>query len=156
LKIISNDKFFEFVERGVDAGKRLDVRVQGTSMHPALTDRLHRVVLVRYDRALRRVGMIALIRHSGRHVLHRLVAIRGDQMVFRGDNMPHTVERITERDVVAVVCSIIGPSGRVVDCGGWRFALASRWAVMTSRPRSMLAARMAAIRTKIAELWRGK
>jgi hypothetical protein len=154
--VIPNDQFFALVERGVGAGESLDIRVQGTSMYPALIDRRHRVVLVRYKPAHRRVGMIALIRHEGRHILHRLVAIRGDVMIFRGDNTPHAVEKVTEGDVVAVVRSIIAPSGRVSDCRGWRFAVASRWVVMTSRPRMMFMAMIAGLSAKIknAATWK--
>jgi hypothetical protein len=153
--VIPNDQFFALVERSVGAGESLDIRVQGSSMYPALIDRRHRVVLVRYKPAHRRVGMIALIRYEDRHILHRLIAIRGDVMIFRGDNA-NTVEKVAESDVVAVVRSIIDPSGRVCDCLGWRFAVASRWVVITSRPRSMIQAMIAGLRVKIknATPWR--
>jgi hypothetical protein len=153
--VIPNEQFFALVERSVGAGESLDIRVQGTSMYPALIDRRHRVVLVRYKPAHRRVGMIALIRHEGRHILHRLVAIRGDVMIFRGDNAS-AVEKVAEGDVVAVVRSIIDPSGRVSDCLGWRFAVASRWVVATSRPRMMFLATIAVVSAKIqnAATWK--
>jgi glycosyltransferase involved in cell wall biosynthesis len=149
LKVIPNDEFFALVEHSIATGERVTIRVRGSSMHPTLRDNLHHVVLEPYTGQKLRVGTVALIRYGGRHVLHRLVARRGAEFVFRGDNLPHTVERVNEGDVVALVRRIIDPRGRETDCSGVRFAVTSRCRVMTARPRSMFLAHVAALRAKL-------
>jgi hypothetical protein len=146
---IPNDQFFALVEKSIASGEHVDIRVRGSSMYPALVDNGHRVVLAPYDPAHRRIGMIALIRYGGRHVLHRLVSVRGDVFVFRGDNLPHTVEKVGEGDIVAFVRRIIDPRGEETDCLGWRFAVASRMQAMVAKPRSILSARVASMRVRL-------
>jgi glycosyltransferase involved in cell wall biosynthesis len=115
MKKIPNGQFFELVERAIADGRSVVVRVRGTSMSPALRDNFHRVVLVPPRDHPLRPGAIALFRHNGCHVLHRLVAVRGGELVFRGDNMC-TEERVGRHDVVALVRSIVDPRDRVTDC----------------------------------------
>jgi signal peptidase I len=140
-KVIPNTDFFALVEKVIRAGGSLEVAVRGSSMRPALVDGRHRVVLVPYRREYLRVGMIALIVCNGRHILHRLVGVEGDTLVFRGDNLPHTAERVTEGEVVAFVRSIIGPRGRVTDCMGYRWMFWSRLCALASRLRSTASCR---------------
>ena len=147
-----NEQFFSIVEKSIASGESVEIRVRGSSMYPALRDNSHRVVLVPWKREYLRVGMMALIRWGGRHVLHRLVAIQGEVLVFRGDNLPYTVEKVGERDIVAFVRSVIDPQGRVTDSRGWRFAIASGWAVLSGRPRAIFLAKAASLRVRLGKL----
>jgi hypothetical protein len=146
---IPNNLFFSLVESAIASGESVDIRVRGWSMLPTLVDNRHRVVLVPYDRVHLRVGAIALIRYGGRHVLHRLVARRNGKMIFRGDNLPRTVERVAECDIVALVRRIIGPDGREIDCRGWRFIVTGHLIALTGRPRSIFLSRWAALRVRL-------
>lgn len=129
-KVIPNAQFFSMVDRIIGSGESVEIKVRGSSMRPTLENDRHRVVLVPCKEEYLRIGAIALVRYNGKHILHRLVAIDGDTLVFRGDNLPHTSERVERGDVVAFAVSIIGPRGGVTDCTGWRFVLSSRLRVL--------------------------
>ncbi len=141
--VIPNAPFFRLVERAIGEGRTLEIAVRGTSMRPTLVDGRHRVVLAPRGEGPLPIGTIALVRYGGRHILHRLVAVDSDgTLVLRGDNLPHTVERVGEADVVGVVRSIIGPGGRVRRCDGPVWRLGSRVAAAVSPARAVFMGRV--------------
>lgn len=133
LKTIPNREFFALVENEIRSGRCMELKIKGSSMQPALMDRKHRVVLVPFRREYLRIGMIALFRYNGKHLLHRLVRIDGKQLTFKGDNLPYTRERVREEDVVAFAGYIITPEGKTIDCTGRGYRIKSRLAVFASR-----------------------
>ncbi len=141
--VIPNASFFALVERAIAEGRTLEIAVRGTSMRPGLVDGRHRVVLAPLDGRPLRVGTIALVRYGGRHILHRLVGRDEDgTLLFRGDNLPHTVERARESDVVGVVRSIVVSGGGATRCSGLWWVLRSRLAASLSPARAIVAGRL--------------
>ncbi len=141
--VIPNTSFFALVEEAIAGGRTVEIAVRGTSMRPTLVDGRHRVVLAPCGDRRPPIGTIALVRYNGRHILHRLVAREADgTLVFRGDNLPHTVERVTAGDIVGVVRSIVGPGGRVRRSKGLGWALRSRLSAAFSPWRVLFTGRL--------------
>jgi len=60
-----------------------------------------------------KVGDIALARVEGRYIMHRVIAINGQQVTLMGDgNLQGSKEQTTRDEVVGVVMEIITPDGR--------------------------------------------
>ena len=79
----------------------------GKSMRPMLRGERDTVRIEKYEGRLRRYD-VALYECGGKHVLHRVVRVRKDSYVFRGDNCDYTEHGITDEMIV----------GRLV--GFWR------------------------------------
>ena len=59
----------------------------GMSMYPMLRNRRDRVVILPYNgQRLRRGDLPLYLRADGKHVLHRIIAVKRDHYVIRGDN----------------------------------------------------------------------
>lgn len=126
VKEISNDLFFTNIRNIIDSGNPVELRVKGTSMYPVFLDGKHKVVLVPCQRQYLRVGVIALFMYNNKYILHRLVSIKGDQLIFQGDNLPYTKECVWVKDIIALVEFIIAPTGEVIDCKKRWFYIKSR------------------------------
>ncbi len=119
-EIINNNLFFDYVVEIIDSSQseRVELAIKGVSMLPTLKEYRDRVVLMGLGECELFIGAIALFRCNGRYLLHRLVAIDGDWLVFKGDNIKSSTERVKRCDVVAIVESVIKSDGRVVSCLG--------------------------------------
>lgn len=64
-------------------GQQQVMRMIGNSMRPCIRhgDRLH----VELRPAIFRLGDVLIRRHKGRFIAHRLVAVRGEELILRGD-----------------------------------------------------------------------
>lgn len=116
IKKISNDRFFSDVEDIINSGNSVELKVKGTSMHPTLISGEHKVVLVPYRKQFLRVGSIALFKYGNKHILHRLISIDGNSLIFQGDNLPNLRESVKKEDIIAFVEFIIDPDGKIIDC----------------------------------------
>ncbi len=75
----------------------------GTSMKPMLRNRRDRVVLIpRGEGRLRRYDLPMYRREDGKYVLHRIIAVRRDHYVIRGDNT-YKKEYVKEDQIIGVV-----------------------------------------------------
>ena len=82
-------------------------------------------VKLRYPDRLR-VGDIVLAYFGGRYIMHRIIAIDGDEIVLMGDGVIKNTEQGERKDVVGVVTEIITPDGRHQKPGKawlWRHSL---------------------------------
>ena len=126
LKQISNDLFFANIKNIIHSGKSVELKIKGTSMFPTLLDGKHKVVLAPYQKQYLRVGIIALFVYNKKYILHRLVSIYDDRLIFQGDNQSHIKEEVKEEDIIAIVEFIITPKGKVQDCKKWCFFIKNR------------------------------
>lgn len=127
-EILSNQLFFTNVRQIIDSGNPVELKVKGMSMYPTLLDGKHKVVLIPYHRQHLRIGVIALFVYNKKYILHRLVSIEGDRLIFQGDNLSRVRECVTENDIVAIVEYIITPTGKLIDCKKcWFFLKDKRW-----------------------------
>lgn len=100
---IDNETYFALVEERIAAGERVRINLVGTSMQPTLMtgDELE----LEIARQPVSVGDVVLFRYQGRHILHRVVAIEGDNYTMRGDNCVNN-EVVGKEDIVAKLVGV--------------------------------------------------
>ena len=76
----------------------------GNSMRPMLRDRSDVVVLVTPFREPCKYDVILYRGSDGRYILHRIIKLRKDEYLVRGDNTYFT-ERVAKSDVIALLAS---------------------------------------------------
>ena len=134
---INNKIFFAEVERLLTEDITATILVRGNSMRPLLRDGRDKVVLRRSQESDIAIGEIMLFRYRGDCIMHRVVEIDGDKVVFAGDGNYKTKVRRTE--VIARVISVVRPSGRVVKCDSLRWRTMSRaWLILPRELRRII------------------
>lgn len=96
--------------------------VTGNSMYPMLKHRRDSVVLTPVTKPLKRADLILYRRQNGAYVLHRILRVKGEQLICCGDNQYRT-ETIDARQVLAVVTAFTrkGKTYQVTDKGYCRY-----------------------------------
>ena len=98
-------------ERLLAEGREVLIVTNGRSMLPFIRGGIDKVLLRRQNEL--KVGDIALARVEGRYIMHRVIAINGQQVTLMGDgNLQGSKEQTTRDEVVGVVMEIITPDGR--------------------------------------------
>lgn len=120
---IANQIIFQQIEEIIAEGSEVELRVKGYSMRPLLRSDIDVVVLRPICEGDIGVGTIVLFRYKNQHILHRIVAIDGDNLKIAGDGNYKTYEYCSVKDIVAVADSVIRKSGKRVKCNSicWRF-----------------------------------
>lgn len=113
---LSNELFFAEVEQLISQGENVTITIKGNSMRPWLQNSKHKVIVKPLADSILQCGDIALFRYKGKHILHRVVKIENDKIIFSGDGNIGIKEHASKDDVIALVESIITPSGRVIEC----------------------------------------
>ena len=113
---LSNELFFAEVEQLISQGESVTITIEGNSMRPWLQNSKHKVIVKPLADSILQYGDIALFRYKGKHILHRVVKIENDKITFSGDGNIGIKEQASKDDVIALVESIITPSGRVIEC----------------------------------------
>jgi hypothetical protein len=113
---LSNELFFAEVEQLISQGESITITIKGNSMRPWLQNSKHKVLVKPLADSILQCGDIALFRYKGKHILHRVVKIENDKITFSGDGNIGIKEQASKDDVIALVESIITPSGRVIEC----------------------------------------
>ncbi len=140
---LSNKIFFAEVEELIAAGEQVTILVRGNSMRPLLRDGRDKVVLRRCTDADIRKGAVILFRHRGAHIMHRVVRVEGDVVIFAGDGNYKMQEVAMRKDIVAVVDAVVRPSGRRIECRGRRWRILSHlWLSLSSFERRVILAIM--------------
>ena len=80
---------------------RLVYKTKGSSMRPLLHENRDLVVILKKDGRLRRYD-VALYRRGTTYVLHRVVGVRDEGYLIRGDNT-YALERVPEDAVLGVL-----------------------------------------------------
>ena len=105
------------IEHLVAPGDRFKIMVTGYSMLPLLGYGRDVIVVRRTEGDEPILGRIAMFSTADRHiVVHRVVGIDGDMVIFQGDGNPYSVERCQRNEVIGVVEDVIREDGRVVSC----------------------------------------
>ena len=110
----------------LDAGKIAEFETHGFSMIPLLHDGGDRVRLVKPKGRLS-VGDVALcVTDTGKYVLHRVIALKDEGYVFKGDNCIGTEFCKDDSDVIGVACAFIR-RGRLVDTNSFSYRFYCRF-----------------------------
>ena len=113
---LSNELFFAEVEQLISQAENVTITIKGNSMRPWLQNSKHKVIVKPLADSILQCGDIALFRYKGKHILHRVVKIENDKITFSGDGNIGIKEQASKDDVIALVESIVTPSGRVIEC----------------------------------------
>ena len=96
------------VYRDLDAlkdGKVIALVPQGISMLPFIKGGEDQVFLLKRDRV--EVGDIVLVEYHGKHILHRVYAIDGEQLILMGDGNLEGTEQVAADEVLGTVVEIV-------------------------------------------------
>ena len=116
--IIDNDTFFADVLQVLDQGKRVTIPVKGFSMLPFIRGTKDLVVLEKAEGPVRRDDIVLFHigpRDGGRYVMHRILAVDGDQVDIMGDGVPYAHEHVCRNQILAKAVEILRAGKRSVD-----------------------------------------
>lgn len=105
--VLPNDVLLGEVARLLDEGREVVMTPKGRSMLPYIRGEVDRIKLRQTDRLS--VGDIVLAFFGNRYVLHRIVAIKGDEFTLMGDGNLKDTEQGVRSNVVGKVVEIITP-----------------------------------------------
>lgn len=122
--VLPNDVLLDEVARLLGEGREVVITAKGRSMLPFIRGEVDHVKLRQSDNL--RVGDIVLAYFGNRYVLHRIVAINGDEITLMGDGNLKGTEQGDRSDVVGKVVEVITPDHRQYKPGKawlWRHTL---------------------------------
>ena len=118
---MSNSSFEELLEK---EGRLIYSNV-GDSMRPLIRQGRDLLVIERPSGRLKKYDVPLYRRDSGQYVLHRVVQVRENDYVLRGDNRLHRETGITDRHVVGVLTAVIR-DGKELSMSGFGYRLRVR------------------------------
>lgn len=134
-KEVQLDLLMPVIQEKLNMGAEVELPSSGSSMYPLFRHRQDSFRLEKIgDREVRKYDMILYRRSSGKYVLHRVVGVRPEGYVLRGDNQFENEFPVRPDQVIARVCSFCR-GGRQVDCRNLGYRLYCRLWVHSSRLR---------------------
>ena len=92
----------------------------GASMRPMLRQHRDIVTIKKIDRPLKRGDAVLYPEKSGKYVLHRIIRVKEDIFIIRGDNNYFT-ERVPKEKIVGILKYYIR-EGKYIDCStDWKY-----------------------------------
>ena len=98
-------------------GKVVAIVPQGISMLPFIEGDEDQVFLLKKEKV--EVGDIVLVNYRGRHLLHRIYAIDGEQITLMGDGNLEGTEQVTIGEVMGTVVEIVHHGRRRKPSKAW-------------------------------------
>lgn len=121
-----NNQFFALVEKELEEGKTVKIRLKGSSMFPLLRSGRDSVILVKSPAHSLKPMDVVLFRYRGKYILHRIIKRDGVRLLIQGDGVISAIEQCTVDDVVGKVVKVCRSSGKTIDVDNWRWTFASR------------------------------
>ena len=125
--VLPNDVLLDEVAQLLGEGREVVITPKGRSMLPFIRGEVDHIKLRQPDSL--RVGDIVLACFESRYVLHRIVAINGDEITLMGDGNLKGTEQGDRSKVVGKVIEILTPDQRQHKPGKawlWRHTLFAR------------------------------
>ena len=123
-KIIPNDLLLGEVSRLVAEGEKVTIMTKGVSMLPFIRGERDSVLLQRPENLAPGMIVLAYVENR-RYVLHRIIKVRDNDYVIRGDNCLNREYGITDDDILGVLVAVIR-NGREVSVESTGFKIYSR------------------------------
>ncbi len=123
-RIIANEDYFAEVQRMLDQGKEVRIRIKGGSMRPFIEDG-DTVVLQAYQGEPLALGSNVLAKDRDKYVFHRFVGKKNGQFVLAGDGNLVLREYVDKTAIVAVASMHYrndSLKGKAIDSIGARLA----------------------------------
>lgn len=130
-RVLPNEVLLEEAGLLLNEGREVTFTPLGSSMLPFIRGGKDSVTLKKKDSA--EVGDIVLVRLPGRYVLHRIIALEGENVTLMGDGNLVGTENCTKADIMGTVTAI-HKGKRSVTPGKGRF-----WRVLKPFRRYILA-----------------
>ena len=108
--VLPNDVLLNEVAQLLDEGREVVMMTKGRSMLPFIRGEEDHIKLCKPGSL--RVGDIVLAYFENRYVLHRIIAINGNEITLMGDGILKGTEQGNRSDVVGKVVEIITPDNR--------------------------------------------
>ena len=123
----SDNEIIQSAIKLVNEGLRVTFPVKGFSMLPFIIGSKESVDLVKPENL--QVGHVVLAWVEGcRYVVHRIIEIKGDQVVLMGDGNIAGVEHCQLSDVAALAINVVTPRGKHHDLyAPWRIKASRLW-----------------------------
>ena len=109
--VVENDILLDEVGRLLCEGHEVIIMTKGSSMHPFIIGEKDSVALQKRPELNLRDVVLAQVR-KGVYVLHRIIAIDGDELTLMGDGNLYGVEKCRRKDVAGTAVAIIKSSGK--------------------------------------------
>ena len=108
--VLPNEVLLGEVARLLGEGREVVMTPKGRSMLPFIRGEVDRIKLRQPDKLS--VGDIVLAYFGNRYILHRIVAINGEEFILMGDGNLKDTEQGNRSDVIGKVVEIITPDDR--------------------------------------------
>ncbi len=120
-RVLPNEVLLEEAGKLLDEGREVVFTPLGSSMLPFIRGGKDSVRLRKMPEVA--VGDIVLVRLPGRYVLHRVVALEGDDVTLMGDGNLVGTEHCSPADVMGTVTAIVKGEKEITPGKGrfWRF-----------------------------------
>ncbi len=144
MKQIANDIYFGHVEGQLAQGNHVLIPLKGISMYPFIRNGEDKVLLkaVTSDTPLAKLDVI-LFKYRGKHILHRIISIKGDSYTMQGDGVYASREFCTRKDILGKAVEVhrfsSGKGYKIIptNSSGWKF-LSGLWNLLRPLRRYFL------------------
>lgn len=127
-KEFSINKLRTVMDSVINTGGEFKMISRGTSMLPMLRNGVDTIVIVKAEMPLK-VGDVPLyVRENGEYVLHRIVKVKKDGYVLRGDNQTVSEYPICENQIAGVLTAYI-KDGKRIECTDLKYRIYSFYVV---------------------------
>ncbi len=101
------------IRKKISDGGTVVIEPKGTSMLPLIRQGIDKVELSPFTKRLKKYDIIFYKRKDGKFVLHRIINVRKNDYILRGDNQTINEPGVTDDMIIAVVTAII-KDGKVI------------------------------------------
>mgnify|MGYP003390930927 CR=1 FL=1 len=95
--------------------------MSGYSMYPMLRNRRDTIVVKTYEGRLKKFD-VPLYKQGSRYILHRIIEVRPESYVIRGDNCEQKEYGITDEHILGVLVGFYRDD-KQIDMNGWKYKL---------------------------------
>ncbi len=128
---LSLERLFPIIQEQLDNGGSARFTIHGTSMLPMLKDGRHSVHLKKPSAPLKKYDIIFYRRDDGKFVLHRIVGIKKDGYVCRGDNQIDNEYPVKKEWVIGILVDYT-EGGKCTSVNSFEHFIYSRFRVNTA------------------------
>ena len=101
-KAVCLDELMPIIRECVESGKNVKFSPRGISMLPMLRQGKDSVVLSRIDGEPKKYDVVLYTGAKNKYTMHRIVGIKGDVYLIRGDNT-YVLERVPKENIIGIL-----------------------------------------------------
>ena len=102
-KKVSLNDLFPIIDEQLNAGGSATFTIHGNSMEPLLRNKKSTVKIEKVSRPLKKYDIIFYRRDDGSFILHRIVGIKKDGYICRGDNQTVNEYPVKDESIIGIV-----------------------------------------------------